>query len=88
MQQRLDFYNANPNAVMALLAVEEQIAESPLEKSLTELVRLRAAVSRASPRWFARGRLTPSSRRLPFPRIYRYSMPTLNCHRYPASATS
>lgn len=43
MQQRLDFYNANPNAVKALLVVEEQVAKSSLEKSLTELVRLRAS---------------------------------------------
>ncbi|WP_395063243.1 carboxymuconolactone decarboxylase family protein [Paraburkholderia silvatlantica] len=43
MQQRLDFYNANPNAVKALMSVEEQIAKSSLEKSLTELVRLRVS---------------------------------------------
>jgi AhpD family alkylhydroperoxidase len=43
MQQRLDFYNANPNAIKALLALEEQIGNSSLEKSLAELVRLRAS---------------------------------------------
>jgi AhpD family alkylhydroperoxidase len=43
MQQRLDFYKANPNAVKALLALEERITKSSLEKSLTELVRLRAS---------------------------------------------
>lgn len=43
MQPRLDFYKANPNAVKALLHVEEVIGKSSLEKSLTELVRLRAS---------------------------------------------
>jgi AhpD family alkylhydroperoxidase len=43
MQQRLDFFNANPNAIKALLALEEQIGKSSLEKSLAELVRLRAS---------------------------------------------
>jgi AhpD family alkylhydroperoxidase len=43
MQQRLDYYKANPHAVKALVALEEQIGKSPLEKSLTELVRLRAS---------------------------------------------
>ena len=43
MQQRLDFYKANPHAIKAMLALEEQIAKSSLEKSLTELVRLRAS---------------------------------------------
>src|ERR1700741_3093832 len=43
MQSRLDFYKANPNAIKALLALEERIAKPSLEKSLTELVRLRAS---------------------------------------------
>ncbi|TDN61107.1 carboxymuconolactone decarboxylase family protein [Paraburkholderia sp. BL10I2N1] len=43
MQSRLDFYKANPNAIKALLALEERIGKSSLEKSLTELVRLRAS---------------------------------------------
>ncbi|KXU86585.1 alkylhydroperoxidase [Paraburkholderia monticola] len=43
MEQRLDFYKANPAAIKALLAVEERIGKSALEKSLTELVRLRAS---------------------------------------------
>jgi AhpD family alkylhydroperoxidase len=43
MEQRLDFYKANPNAIKALLALEEQIAKSSLEKPLAELVRLRAS---------------------------------------------
>jgi AhpD family alkylhydroperoxidase len=43
MEQRLDFYKANPNAIKALLALEEQIGKSSLEKSLAELVRLRAS---------------------------------------------
>lgn len=43
MEQRLDFYKANPNAVKALLALEEQISKSSLGKPLAELVRLRAS---------------------------------------------
>ncbi|CAD6534492.1 carboxymuconolactone decarboxylase family protein [Paraburkholderia metrosideri] len=43
MEQRLDFYKANPAAIKALLGVEERIGKSALEKSLTELVRLRAS---------------------------------------------
>jgi len=43
MEQRLDFFKANPNAMSALLALEEQISKSSLEKSLAELVRLRAS---------------------------------------------
>lgn len=43
MEQRLDFYKANPAAIKALLAVEERVGKSALEKSLTELVRLRAS---------------------------------------------
>ncbi|MEM5327794.1 carboxymuconolactone decarboxylase family protein [Paraburkholderia sp. JHI2823] len=43
MKQRLDFYKANPNAIKALLALEEQIGKSSLDKSLVELVRLRAS---------------------------------------------
>jgi AhpD family alkylhydroperoxidase len=43
MEQRLDFYKANPAAIKALLGVEERIGKSALEKSLTELVRVRAS---------------------------------------------
>ncbi|WP_250503016.1 MULTISPECIES: carboxymuconolactone decarboxylase family protein [unclassified Caballeronia] len=43
MEPRLDFYKANPAAIKALVGVEERIAKSALEKSLTELVRLRAS---------------------------------------------
>ncbi|MGF6633021.1 AhpD family alkylhydroperoxidase [Paraburkholderia sp. MM5496-R1] len=43
MEQRLDFYKANPAAIKSLLGVEERIGKSSLEKSLTELVRLRAS---------------------------------------------
>jgi len=43
MQPRLDFYKANPAAIKALVGVEERIAKSALEKSLTELARLRAS---------------------------------------------
>jgi AhpD family alkylhydroperoxidase len=43
METRLDFYKANPQAIKALLAVEERIGKSGIEKSLAELVRLRAS---------------------------------------------
>lgn len=43
MEQRLDFYKASPAAIKTLLGVEERINKSALEKSLTELVRLRAS---------------------------------------------
>ncbi|MGO4763615.1 carboxymuconolactone decarboxylase family protein [Cupriavidus sp. 2KB_3] len=43
MQQRLDFYKAGPAAIKAVLGLEDRIAKSELEKSLTELVRLRAS---------------------------------------------
>jgi AhpD family alkylhydroperoxidase len=43
MSGRLDFYKANPNAVKALLGLEEHINKSTLEKPLAELVRLRAS---------------------------------------------
>ena len=41
--QRLNYYKANPAAIKALMGVEERIGKSALEKSLTELVRLRAS---------------------------------------------
>jgi AhpD family alkylhydroperoxidase len=40
---RLDFYRANPNAIKALLALEERIGKSSIEKPLADLVRLRAS---------------------------------------------
>ena len=43
MEQRLDFYKASPNAIKAMLALEEQVKRSGLEKPLLELVRLRAS---------------------------------------------
>jgi AhpD family alkylhydroperoxidase len=43
MQTRLDFYKAKPSAIKTLVAVEEYIGKSSLEKSLAELVRLRAS---------------------------------------------
>ncbi len=43
MEARLDFYKASPNAIKAMLSLEERISKSSLEKSLAELVRLRAS---------------------------------------------
>ncbi len=43
MEQRLDFYKANPHAIKALLSLEERVGKSGLEKPLAELVRLRAS---------------------------------------------
>ncbi|ARK72669.1 alkylhydroperoxidase [Burkholderia pseudomallei] len=42
MQTRLDYRKANPHALNAMLALEERIAQSGLEPTLIELVRLRA----------------------------------------------
>lgn len=43
MQARLNFFKANPKAMNALVGLEPQISGSGLEKSLIELVRLRAS---------------------------------------------
>ncbi|HEY1996842.1 carboxymuconolactone decarboxylase family protein [Paraburkholderia sp.] len=43
MQSRLDFYKASPHAIKAMLGLEEFIGKSSIEKSLAELVRLRAS---------------------------------------------
>lgn len=43
MTSRLNFYKASPNAIKAMLGLEEHIAKSSLEKPLVELVRLRAS---------------------------------------------
>lgn len=43
MEPRLDFYKASPNVIKGMLALEEQVKRSTLEKSLVELVRLRAS---------------------------------------------
>src|SRR5471030_3066937 len=43
MQTRLYFYKAKPAAIKTLVAVEEYIGKSSLEKPLAELVRLRAS---------------------------------------------
>jgi len=43
MEPRLNFYKASPNAIKAMLGLEEQIARSGIEKPLIELVRLRAS---------------------------------------------
>ena len=43
MNQRLDFYKASPEAIKAMLALEQRIGKSGLEKSLIELVRLRTS---------------------------------------------
>jgi AhpD family alkylhydroperoxidase len=43
MEPRLDFYKANPAVIKAMLGLEERINKSALEKSLADLVRLRAS---------------------------------------------
>jgi AhpD family alkylhydroperoxidase len=43
MESRLNFYKAGPEAIKAMLGLEGRIARSGLEKSLIELVRLRAS---------------------------------------------
>ena len=43
MESRLDYYNAAPGAVRALIGLETYLARSGLEKPLRELVKLRAS---------------------------------------------
>ena len=43
METRLNFYKASPNAIKAMLGLEEHIAKSGIEKPLADLVRLRAS---------------------------------------------
>ncbi|EEA01064.1 alkylhydroperoxidase like protein, AhpD family [Burkholderia sp. H160] len=43
MQARLDFYKACPGGTRAMLALEETIGKSTIDKTLAELVRIRAS---------------------------------------------
>lgn len=43
MEQRLNFYQSGPDAIKAMLGLEQHLAKTGLEKPLTELVRLRAS---------------------------------------------
>jgi AhpD family alkylhydroperoxidase len=43
MQTRIDFYTASPDALKAMMALETAVSKLPLEKSLIELVKLRAS---------------------------------------------
>lgn len=43
MEERLNFYKSGPGAIKAMMAVEQQITKSSLDKPLAELVRLRAS---------------------------------------------
>lgn len=43
MESRLDFFQANPDAIKAQMGVEKQISKGTLEMTLMELVRLRAS---------------------------------------------
>jgi AhpD family alkylhydroperoxidase len=43
MNQRLDFYKSSPDAIKAMIGLEQRIGKSSLEKGLVELVRLRAS---------------------------------------------
>ena len=43
MQTRIDFYTASPDAFKAMMALETAVSKLPLEKSLIELVKLRAS---------------------------------------------
>ena len=44
MEARVDFYKASPDALKAMLALENAVIKSGLETSLLELVRLRASL--------------------------------------------
>lgn len=43
MQPRIDFYTASPDALKAMIALDTAVSKLPLEKSLIELVKLRAS---------------------------------------------
>jgi AhpD family alkylhydroperoxidase len=43
MTQRVDFYKSSPEAIKAMVGLEQRIGKSSLEKGLVELVRLRAS---------------------------------------------
>ena len=43
MNERLDFYKAGPDAIKAMMGLEQRIGKSSLEKPLVDLVRLRAS---------------------------------------------
>jgi AhpD family alkylhydroperoxidase len=43
METRLNFFKSGPEAMQALASLDQQVARSSLEKSLVELVRLRAS---------------------------------------------
>ena len=43
MKPRMNFYQAAPDAMKAMMALENQIASSGLEQSLMELVKTRAS---------------------------------------------
>ena len=43
MQHRIDFYTASQDALKAMMALETAVSKLPLEKSLIELVKLRAS---------------------------------------------
>lgn len=43
MESRLNFYKTGPEAIKAILGLEQRIGQSSLEKPLIELVRLRAS---------------------------------------------
>lgn len=43
MQARLDFYQASPSATRAMMALEATIGKSGIDKTLEELIRIRAS---------------------------------------------
>ncbi|POA21365.1 alkylhydroperoxidase [Pseudomonas sp. FW300-N1A1] len=43
MQPRIDFYTASPEALKAMIALETAVSRLPLEKTIIELVKLRAS---------------------------------------------
>ncbi|WP_454868750.1 carboxymuconolactone decarboxylase family protein [Pseudomonas farris] len=43
MQPRIDFYTASPDGLKSMIALETAVSKLPLEKSLIELVKLRAS---------------------------------------------
>lgn len=65
MKPRMNYYQAAPETIKALVAVEEQIQSSGLEKSLIELVKTRASQSTAARSASTCTPRTPASRARP-----------------------
>ena len=89
MKPRMNYYQAAPETIKALVAVEAQIQASGLEKSLIELVKTRASQINGCAYCITCTRRTPASRARPSsgstcstPGASRRSIPSANAPRW------